>query len=139
MDGLNFTGNLIAYSSALLVSLLLLVLTLRAARLPGTPGANIGFAVCAVLWTGGGLAKTTLDAAGFGTVVPRALQYTAVFAVLVPVLAAWGSRKLAAAAAVAGAIWPGGLWLRGRAGAHGAARHADYSAGGGPFWLMCRG
>jgi two-component system LytT family sensor kinase len=112
VDALHVTGDLIAYSSALLVSLLLLVLTVRAARLPGTPGANVAFAACAVLWTGGGLAQATLHAAGFETFVPQAIKYTAAIGVLVPVLAAWGARRLAVAAGIAGIISAGLVWSR---------------------------
>jgi hypothetical protein len=49
-------GNLIGFSVGLVISLLLLVLTLRAARLPGTPVANIVLAGCSILWNAGGLA-----------------------------------------------------------------------------------
>jgi two-component system LytT family sensor kinase len=114
MDGLHslhLTGNVIAYSTAFLVSLLLLVLTLRAARLPGTPLANIAFASCAVLWTGGGLAHTALGASGFATFVPSALQYTAVLGVLISLLVTWGaSGHLALVAAVGSAAFTVTVW-----------------------------
>jgi two-component system LytT family sensor kinase len=108
------SSNLIAYSTALLIAVLLLVLTLRAARLPGTPVANIAFAVCAVLWTAGGLAATVMSPAGLPTFVPRAIQFTAVIAVVVPVLAAWGARRMAQFAILAGValgvlVWSGQL------------------------------
>lgn len=101
MDGLHnslhLTGNLIAYSTALLIATMLLVLTLRTA---GVSLANVGFAVCAVLWTGGGLAQVVLQAAGFDTFIPRAVQFSAGLGVVVPVLAAWGARRVAQAAGV---------------------------------------
>ena len=107
MDGLHtaqFTGNLIAYSTGLLLAILLLVLTLRAARLPGTPYANIFFALCGVLWCGAGLSYTAMTATGFRPFLPIGIQYTAGFAVLVPVLTIWRARRLAQVAAVACAI-----------------------------------
>ena len=58
------TNELIHYTTSLLITLVLLVLTLRAARLPGTPLANILFAVCGILWSAGGLARILLVAAG---------------------------------------------------------------------------
>jgi two-component system LytT family sensor kinase len=115
MDGLHashVTGNLIAYSTALLIAVLLLALTLRAARLPGTPLANIAFACCGVLWIGGGLTQTALGAAGFRTFIPRAIQYTAALGVLVPVLAAWGAKRVAQVASVASAILAVLVWSR---------------------------
>src|ERR1017187_3849859 len=44
------TNDLIHFTTSLLITAVLLVLTLRAARLPGTPVANILFAVCGILW-----------------------------------------------------------------------------------------
>src|SRR5215472_16511410 len=75
-----FAGDLIGYTTGLLVTVLLLVLTLRAAKLPGTPLANIGFAACALLWTAGGLASAlmaTLAPRGSrGALVTEAIQYS---------------------------------------------------------------
>jgi two-component system LytT family sensor kinase len=116
MDGLHslhLTDSLIAYSTALLVSVLLLVLTLRAARLPGKPLVNIAFAACAVLWTGSGLSQTMVRASGFSTFVPEALQLTAVLSVLIPVLVAWGaSGHLALVAGVGSAGFTAVAWSR---------------------------
>ena len=42
----------------MVISVLLLVLTLRALRLPGTPLANICLAVCAILWNAGVLVSS---------------------------------------------------------------------------------
>src|SRR5882724_5322866 len=55
--GAYITGDLIGYTAGLLITLVLLVLTLRSAKLPGTPVANIIFAVCGLLWSAGGLVK----------------------------------------------------------------------------------
>jgi two-component system LytT family sensor kinase len=104
------SSNLIAYTTALLIAVLLLVLTLRAARLPGTPVANIVFAICAVLWTVGGLVATIMKPAGLATFVPRSIQFTAVLAVVVPVLAAWGARRMAQFATLAGGVLTVLVW-----------------------------
>jgi hypothetical protein len=99
LHGIVTTGNyfafdLIGYTTGLLVTVLLLVLTLRAAKLPGTPLANIGFAACALLWTAGGLANALLLGAGVApggrpALVAQAIQYSggAVFPILI--LAIW--------------------------------------------------
>ncbi len=103
----HLTGNLIGYCTGLLVALLLLVLTVRAARLPGTPLANIAFALCAVVWCAGGIAYTAI-----GGPVARLVQFTAALAVPIPVLAAWNASRLsryasAAAVALALVLWSG--------------------------------
>ena len=89
-----FAFDLIGYTTGLLVTVLLLVLTLRAAKLPGTPLANIGFAACALLWTAGGLANALLLASGVApggrpALLAQAVQYSggAVFPILI--LAIW--------------------------------------------------
>jgi hypothetical protein len=89
-----FAFDLIVYTTGLLVTVLLLVLTLRAAKLPGTSLANIGFAACALLWTAGGLANALLLASGLApggwpALVAQAVQYSggAVFPILI--LAIW--------------------------------------------------
>jgi two-component system LytT family sensor kinase len=48
-------ANLIGFTTGLVISILLLVLTLRAARLPGTPVPNLVCAVCSLMWNFGGL------------------------------------------------------------------------------------
>ena len=89
-----FAGDLIGFTTGLLVTVLLLVLTLRAAKLPGTPLANIGFAVCALLWTAGGLVHTALLASGMPSLggfalSAQAIQFTGAAAFPIPVLAIW--------------------------------------------------
>lgn len=89
-----YAGDLIAFTSGLLITVLLLVLTLRAAKLPGTPLVNIGFAVCAILWCAGGLAQAACLAAGLsrqshGWLVAQAAQYSAAAAFPIAVLAVW--------------------------------------------------
>ena len=92
--GVFFAGQLIAFTAALLITVVLLALTVRAAKLRGNPLANIVFAVCALLWSAGGLAYATLIAAG----VPRwswvalaahSAQYWGALAFPIPILAIW--------------------------------------------------
>ncbi len=92
--GAFFAGLLIAYTTALLITIVLLALTVRAAKLRGNPRANIAFAVCALLWSAGGLAHAVLIAAG----LPRSslaetaahfIQYCGALAFPVPILAIW--------------------------------------------------
>jgi len=87
-------GNLIGFTTGVLLTLVLLVLTLRAAKLPGTPLANIGFSVCALLWSLGGLLNVILSAAGFrgnttAVLIAQAIQFTGACAFPIPVLAIW--------------------------------------------------
>jgi two-component system LytT family sensor kinase len=89
-----FAGDLIAYTTGLLITVLLLVLTLRASKLPGTPLVNIGFAICALLWCVGGLVRAAFFAAGLPrqghhALVAQAIQYSAVTAFPIAVLAVW--------------------------------------------------
>jgi hypothetical protein len=51
-------GQLIGFTTGLMITLLLLALVLRAWRLPGTPFANTIFVLCALAWNTGGLANT---------------------------------------------------------------------------------
>jgi two-component system LytT family sensor kinase len=48
-------ADIFGFFAGLVVTLLLLWLTLRAAKLPGCPGAHILFAICALAWNAGGL------------------------------------------------------------------------------------
>jgi two-component system LytT family sensor kinase len=89
-----FTGDLIGFTTGLLLTILLLVLTLRAAKLPGTPVANIVFAVCALAWTAGGLARTALIASRVPRESPLALlalavQFSGAAAFPIPILTVW--------------------------------------------------
>jgi two-component system, LytTR family, sensor kinase len=89
-----YAGDLIAFTTGLLITVLLLVLTLRAAKLPGAPLVNVGFAVCALLWCAGGLAQAACYAAGLSRqshawLVAQAVQYSAVAAFPIAVLAVW--------------------------------------------------
>ena len=87
-------GELIGYTTGLLLAILLLVLTLRAARLPGTPLANIGFALCALAWTLGGVLYNALRGSGFPrdnnlVFLAYSLQYCGAAASPLPILAIW--------------------------------------------------
>uniref|UniRef100_Q01R05 Histidine kinase internal region n=1 Tax=Solibacter usitatus (strain Ellin6076) TaxID=234267 RepID=Q01R05_SOLUE len=89
-----FAADLIGYTTGLLITSLLLVLTLRAAKLPGTPLANIVFAACGLLWSAGGLLHAGALAAGhpYASFIARAtqaLQYTGAAAFPIPILAIW--------------------------------------------------
>ncbi|MCU1235992.1 MAG: histidine kinase internal region [Candidatus Solibacter sp.] len=90
----SFAGSLIGFTTGLLITTLLLILTLRASKLPGTPFANIVFALCGICWSAGGLIHTGLLAAGqplqsFAMLASQALQYTGAAAFPIPILAIW--------------------------------------------------
>jgi two-component system LytT family sensor kinase len=87
-------GNLIGFSIGLVISILLLALTLRAARLPGTPVANIALAVCSLLWNVGGLADIlaispgSLNSPDPGSIA-LAIQFTGAAVWPIPMLVIW--------------------------------------------------
>lgn len=88
------TNDLIHFTTSLLITAVLLVLTLRAARLPGTPVANILFAVCGILWSAGGLVGVLLLAAGMARHAPevmaaRSVQYSGAAIFPIAILAVW--------------------------------------------------
>jgi len=90
----NLAGDLIGFTAGLMITVLLLALTIRAKRLPGTPRANILVAVCGLLWNGGGLALTLMLANGFqkgapATTIPLAIQYAGASLWPLPLLAIW--------------------------------------------------
>jgi two-component system, LytTR family, sensor kinase len=88
------TGDLIGFTVGLVITVLLLVLTLRAARLPGTPFANVALALCALLWNLGGLVHAVALALGLlketqPSVIASAVQFTAAAVWPIPMLAIW--------------------------------------------------
>jgi two-component system LytT family sensor kinase len=88
------TNDLIHFTTSLLITAVLLVLTLRAARLPGTPLANILFAVCGIFWSAGGLGRVLMLAAGMPhstrwALAAQALQYSGAAAFPMAILAVW--------------------------------------------------
>jgi two-component system LytT family sensor kinase len=134
-NDLYVAGGLIGYSVGLVITILLVVLTLRASRLPGTAHANIQCALCALLWNFGGIAHTVVCALGLPKEGPpallaSALQFSGAAAWPIPMLAMlrpfavfpWqriGSRVLQVVALSSGALIIGGLSL-------GAAFHASF-------------
>lgn len=87
-------ASLIGFAAGTVISALLLVLTSRASRLPGTPAANILFAVCSLLWNLAGFAHTIAITLGVheSARVAQALlasQFTAAVAWPVALLAIW--------------------------------------------------
>jgi two-component system LytT family sensor kinase len=93
-SGPSFAADITGFATGLLISGLLLVLTLRAAKLPGTPLANIVVAVCGLLWSAGGLAETVLLIPGLRyqsgyAMAGRAVRYAAAATVCIPILGIW--------------------------------------------------
>ena len=87
-------GNTVGFSTGLVITILLLVLTFRAVKLPGTPAANIAVAVCGVAWNVGGLAAMWLLLLGEpkeagDSLVARAIQFSAAAVWPVPLIAIW--------------------------------------------------
>jgi two-component system LytT family sensor kinase len=119
--------NFVFYGIGLAITVLLLALTIRTSKLPGTPRANILCAVCALLWNLGGLATTTVFALGLPEGSPAALflsalQFTGAAAWPLPILEIWrpqallrwqkiGSRILQIVAAVSGSAIIVAVWV----------------------------
>jgi two-component system LytT family sensor kinase len=87
-----FEGQLILYTTMVLVTVLLLVLTVRALKLPGSSFARIAFVLCALAWTMGGLVQVTAIVSGLPHTAPLAagahtLQYMGAAAFPISVLA----------------------------------------------------
>ncbi|HEV8144810.1 MAG TPA: hypothetical protein VGP79_00440, partial [Bryobacteraceae bacterium] len=94
VSGSFFAGELIAYSTGLLITILLLALTLRAVKLPGTPVANIVFAACGLCWSLGGLLHSALLVSLIRrdariTLIAHAIQYLGAALFPIPVLTIW--------------------------------------------------
>lgn len=92
--GAYIIGDLIGYTTGLLITLVLLALTLRAAKLPGTPIANIIFAVCGLLWSAGGLVRAASLGSGMAQLrgvasAAISVQYTGAAAFPIAFLAIW--------------------------------------------------
>ena len=126
-DAIDFylAGNLIGFTVGLVISLLLLVLTLRAARLPGTPAANIVLAACSILWNAGGLAYVIQNPRAMdgpdSASIAIAIQLTGAAVWPIPMLAIWrhlaterwqcvGWRYLNVNAFVAAVVIIAGFW-----------------------------
>ena len=86
----SLAGNLAGFSLGIVLSILLLILTLRAVRLPGTPLANIGLAVCAILWNvGGAISSLQRPMSLHNSSVAMAVQFTGAALWPLPLLAIW--------------------------------------------------
>lgn len=123
---LYLTGAFIGFAAGFVVAVLLLVLTLRASKIPGTPAGNILFALCALAWNLGGLVQIVAVGLGSGEEarpahVGLALQFTAVAVWPISILAIWRSplehpaqmaalRALEYIAAISGATFVILLW-----------------------------
>jgi two-component system LytT family sensor kinase len=91
---LYLAGSLIGFATGTAISILLLVLTVRAAKLPGASAANILFVTCCLIWNLGGLAHSVALTCGApeqgrAALIILACQYTAVAAWPITVLSLW--------------------------------------------------
>jgi len=90
----SLTGEFILFANSLMIALVLLALTLKAARIPGNPAANIFFSLCSVAWSAGALARVSLVASGFPREhefwqVAQGLQLSGAAALPIPILWTW--------------------------------------------------
>jgi len=122
----SLAGNLAGFYLGIVISVLLLALTLRAMRLPGTPVANIFLAICALLWNIGGLIAT-FQGSGKPTYettpsVALAIQFTGAALWPLPLLTIWRHlaveewqcrtwRYLQTIASMSAAVIATGVWL----------------------------
>jgi two-component system LytT family sensor kinase len=91
---LYLAASLIGFATGTAISILLLVLTARAAKLPGASAANVLFVTCCLIWNLSGLAHSvalTCGAAeqGRAALIILACQYTAAAAWPITVLSLW--------------------------------------------------
>ncbi len=94
MISLYLAASLIGFSTGAAISVLLLVLTARAAKLPGASAANILFVTCCLVWNLGGLGHSVALTCGApeqgrGALIILAWQYTAAAAWPITVLGLW--------------------------------------------------
>jgi len=93
-NGVYLTASLIGFSAGTTISLLLLVLTMQAARLPGRRAANLLFPVCSLVWNLGGLAHAAAITSGAPeqgrlALTCMAFQFSAAAAWPITVFALW--------------------------------------------------
>ena len=91
---LYLAGSLIGFATGTAISILLLVLIVRAAKLPGASAANILFVTCCLIWNLGGLAHSVALTCGApeqgrAALIILACQYTAAAAWPITVLSLW--------------------------------------------------
>ncbi len=94
MISLYLAASLIGFSTGTAISILLLVLTARAAKLPGATAANILFVTCCLVWNLGGLGHSVALTCGApeqgrAALIILACQYTAAAAWPITVLSLW--------------------------------------------------
>ena len=92
--GLYLAGSLIGFATGTAISILLLVLTLRAARLPGASAAGFLFVTCCLTWNLSGLVHSVALTCGAleqgrAALIILACQYTAAAAWPITVLNLW--------------------------------------------------
>jgi two-component system, LytTR family, sensor kinase len=123
---LYLAGSLIGFATGTAISILLLVLTVRAAKLPGARAANILFVTCCLIWNLSGLAHSVAltwgaPEQGRAALIILACQYTAAAAWPITVLSLWsplatmrskriGCRSLQALAVITCALIVVPLW-----------------------------
>ena len=91
---LYLAASLIGFATGTAISILLLVLTARAAKLPGASAANILFVTCCLIWNLGGLAHSVALTCGApeqgrAALIILACQYSAAAACPITVLSLW--------------------------------------------------
>jgi two-component system LytT family sensor kinase len=91
---LYLAASLIGFATGTAISVLLLVLTLRAAKLPGASAASFLFVTCCLIWNLGGLAHSVALTCGApeqgrAALIILACQYTAAAAWPITVLSLW--------------------------------------------------
>lgn len=91
---LYLAASLIGFATGTAISALLLVLTLRAAKLPGASAASFLFVICCLIWNLGGLAHSVALTCGApepgrAALIILACQYTAAAAWPITVLSLW--------------------------------------------------
>jgi two-component system, LytTR family, sensor kinase len=119
-------GDLFGFTAGLIVTVLLVVLTLRTARLPGAMWPNLGVALCSLIWNLGGLIHAAAVAAGVLknsglALCASAIQFTGAACWPVPLMAIWsryatrpwqviGFRVLRIASFLTATLITGALW-----------------------------
>ena len=124
---LYLAASLIGFATGTAISTLLLILTVRAAKLPSSNAASILFATCCLMWNLSGLAHSVALTCGApeqgrAALIILACQYTAAAAWPFTVISLWsplatmhwqkfGCRSLQALAVITGVLIVVPLWL----------------------------
>lgn len=93
-NNLFIAGSLIGFSVGLAITVLLVIFTVRALRIPGATRANLQCAICALIWNAGGLGHSIVSALSPSKENPMemfalAVQFTGAAVWPVPMLLAW--------------------------------------------------